>query len=271
MRPPPRRLRPGAPRRRRLPALAALVVLALLAGCGEEGTILPAASGPGPRLPDLDQETPRDLEVTRGPDGWRLGFWSGARNVGAGPLVVVGVRAPGGGPPRMRADQLVAGGPRRRGVGELRYVEAADHEHWHLLGFERYTLAPARGGGPPVRDRKTGFCLGDRYPTVREGAAAPVFQTRCGLGRADLRRIREGISPGWGDDYAPTLEGQYVRLDGLADGEYVLAHRADPESRLRESDEANNAASVRVALERRLGRPRVTLLARCPDSARCPG
>jgi hypothetical protein len=230
--------------------------------------VLPAASGPGPRLPDLDQETPRDLEVTRGREGWRLGFWSATRNVGTGPLVIVGSRP--GRAARMRADQLVTGGPRRRRVGELRYVRSPDHAHWHLLGFARYTLTPARGGGPPVRDRKTGFCLGDRYLAVQEGAAAPAFQTRCGLGRDDLRRIREGISVGWGDDYAPTLEGQHVALDGLPDGEYVLTHRADPEGRLRESSEANNAASVRLQLERRLGRPRVTILERCPDAARCP-
>jgi len=273
MRPPPRRLRPSAQRRRRLPALGAtLAALTLaLAACGEDGVVLSAASGPEPRLPDLDQETPRELEVTRGPEGWRLGFWSATRNVGTGPLVIVGSRP--GRAARMRADQLVAGAARRRGVGELRYVRSADHEHWHLLGFARYTLSPARGGGVGGRavfDRKTGFCLGDRYLAVAEGAASAVFETRCGLGRDDLRRIREGISVGWGDDYAPTLEGQHVALDGLRDGEYVLTHRADPERRLRESDEHNNAASVRVVLERRRGRPRVTILERCPDSASCP-
>jgi hypothetical protein len=250
-------------RARRLLALA----LALGAvGCGEEAIVAPAPLGAGPALPDLDQATPRELEVTRGADGWRLGFWSGAFNGGTAPLVVVGRRAAGD-EPRMRADQLV-GGERRRGVGELRYVRSADHAHWHLLGFERYTLTPA-GGGRAVRDRKTGFCLGDRYPAVDEGAATAAFTTRCGLGREDLRRLRQGISVGWGDDYAPTLEGQYVRVDGLPDGEYVLAHRVDPGGRLRESDEGNNAASVRLRLRRRLGRPGVSVLQRCPDSARC--
>ena len=39
---------------------------------------------------------------------------------------------------------------------------------------------------------------------------------------------------GYGDDYAATLEGQYLRLTGLASGRYVLVHRVNVECRLRE-------------------------------------
>ena len=58
-------------------------------------------------LPDLDQEAPWNLEVTRSEarGGYRLGFSSAVRNVGAGPLIVSGRRRAA--TPTMRVDQLV--------------------------------------------------------------------------------------------------------------------------------------------------------------------
>ena len=81
----------------------------------------------------------------------------------------------------MTADQLVESveGPMAvvEGVGRLRYVHSRDHEHWHLLRFERYELRPAGGGTTRVTDRKTGFCLGDRYRT--RGRALPARSRPC--------------------------------------------------------------------------------------------
>ena len=42
------------------------------------------------------------------------------------------------------------------------------------------------------------------------------------------RTIREGISPGFGDDYVPQREGQSIDVTGLPPGRYVLVHRANP-------------------------------------------
>jgi hypothetical protein len=173
----------------------------------------------------------------------------------------------------MVADQVVVndGAPRGRvrDVGRLRFVVSPDHRHWHLLDFERYELR--RPDGTAVAgDRKTGFCLGDRYAAagVRR-AAGPVYRSRCGLGQTRLLGIREGISVGYGDDYAANLEGQYVPLTGVPDGRYVLVHRVNAGRRIRELDHGNNAASLLLALRWRLGIPYVRVLARCPDSARC--
>jgi|GEM_PF-1584746 len=232
-------------------------------------------------LPDLDQEVPAQLDVrvggTAAQPSYRLGFGSGVRNVGAGPLLIEGRRVAGSGG-RMVARQLVeqdgGGAPRALdGVGSLRYVRSVDHQHWHLLGFDRYELR-AVGGGRVVRDRKSGFCLGDRYRVttraVAGAPAAPVHTGRCGLRMPGLTRVTEGISVGYGDFYAAHLEYQDLPIDGLADGRYLLVHRVNAGRELRESDYGNDAASVLLELAHgRDGVPVVKVLASCPDSARC--
>jgi hypothetical protein len=265
---------------RLLPAL--LVAALLAAGAALVVTSADAGSAGAPRLPDLDQEAPSELDVVRAgsPDQpeYRLGFRSAVRNVGDGPLIIDGHR-PDLDRDTMVADQVVEhdGGPREqvRGVGSLQYVVSPDHRHWHLLRFERYELRRSGSAVALVEDRKTGFCLGDRYtatgPRRANRAPDPVYTSRCGLERSRLLGIREGISAGYGDDYAAHLEGQYLPLTGVPDGRYVLVHRVNSDRRIREVGYRNNAASVLFALRRRAGIPHVRVLARCPGRARCTG
>src|SRR5262245_14667627 len=80
-------------------------------------------------LPDLEQDRPSEVAIrTVGPPGaprYWLVFGSAVANVGAGPLVIEGIR-PDRVRRRMRGDQLVLradGSTRRvRAVGRLRYV-----------------------------------------------------------------------------------------------------------------------------------------------------
>lgn len=229
-------------------------------------------------LPDLEQDRPRDVAIRSvGPAGeprYWLVFGSAVANVGAGPLVIEGMR-PDRGRRRMRGDQLVFradGSTRRiRAVGRLRYVVSPDHQHWHLLDFDRYELRSARNFALVLRDRKTGFCLGDRY-ALGPGSGEPIFTGNCGLDRPGLLRVGEGISPGFGDDYQPQLEGQYLDVTRLAAGRYVLVHQANPRRTLAESDYSNNAASILLELTWPRGRgatPEIRELAVCLDSARC--
>jgi hypothetical protein len=81
--------------------------------------------------------------------------------------------------------------------------------------------------------------------------------------------VTQGISVGFGDAYAPNLEGQYLPLNGLRAGRYVLVHRVNAGRGLREQRFDNNAASVLIRLRWRRGVPHVSLLARCPHSAKC--
>jgi hypothetical protein len=247
------------------------------------GALLPATlalSGTAPQgerlLPDLDQEPPSGLLVSRSPSGWQLGFASAVRNVGAGPLVIDGHRASRT-EETMRAAQIInrTAGPREvvRGAGRLRYTRSPDHEHWHLLHFDRYELRRPGGDRALVRDRKTGFCLGDRYDVADPALAAkppqPKYRSRCGLERPGLWGVREGISVGYGDDYDANLEGQYLRLSGLRAGRYLLVHRANADRRLLETSYRNNASSLLLRLRWRSGVPRIRVLAVCPDRDRC--
>ena len=263
---------------RLVPAVGAIALCAaaLAAAPGDTSGITPDSA----RLPDLDQELPWDLQVTStGPSTareYRLGFASAVRNIGDGPLIVSGRRERAA-IPTMTADQLIEGADAPmavvEGVGRLRYVQSRDHEHWHLLDFERYELRRAGGGTRRVTDRKTGFCLGDRYRTrgraLPAQPPAPRYTSRCGLGATGRLRLVEGISVGYGDDYPANLEGQSLPLTGLAAGRYVLIHRVNVRRRLRETDYGNNAASLLLRLRWRAGAPRIRVLRRCPDTERC--
>lgn len=251
-------------------AAAATVAVAIAAAGGGSG-----GQSPAELLPDLDQAPigAVSIDVEQGRE--RLVFLSAVENVGAGPLLVAGRRSGGA---EMTAAQLVrrADGstivhPLRAG---LRFVVAETHRHWHLLGFERYELRTADGKAVG-RDRKTGFCLGDRYDaraSVRIPGEPPraVWTQECGRGQPERLRIREGISPGFGDDYVPLLEGQYIDVTGLPAGRYLLVHEVNPGHDLREESYGNNAASALLELRRTSGgRATFAVLAACPDSPRC--
>lgn len=243
-----------------------------------------AGDPPAPRLPDLRQELPQSLSVEAvprpgRPDELRLGFRSAARNYGPGSLVIRGRRAAG--ERWMTADQVLRMGDGSRStipdVGRLRFVSSSDHDHWHFVRFERYELRRADDFGLIQRDRKSGFCLGDRYDFDLSNwqpnePARPVYTSRCGLGEPQLTSITEGISPGYADDYGPHVEGQFVDITRLPAGRYVLTHRVNAGRRIRESRYRNNAASLLLRLRAPTGRqhlPRVTVLRRCPGRARC--
>jgi hypothetical protein len=237
---------------------SALLLAVLMAGCGSGQDAAP--------LPDLDQAVPAAVTIHRQGDRVLLAFASAVDNVGRGPMVVDAEREPGA--PTMAVRQVL-GGDEVRVDAELRYVRAQTHAHWHLMGFERYELRDP-GGRRVLTARKAGFCLGDRYDTNRHRRISgeprePVWTEECGRHQPGLTKLEEGISPGFGDDYAPVLEGQYVDVTGLT-GDFVLVHLANPDRTLREASYANNAASVAIRLD---GRGGLRILARCPGSAEC--
>ncbi len=264
--------------------MSARVLMLIAGGALAIAGLLPAhasAAEGGWRLPDLEQEAPSGLVLSNGaapgtPPRYYLGFRSAVRNVGSGPLIISGRRASRR-TPTMKATQLIQGDGgalrRVRDVGRMRYVVSPGHHHWHLLTFDRYTLRSA--GGPRVarRGHKTGFCLGDRYralpPFAGPSPPQPAFTSNCGLGQPRRLTMREGISVGYGDDYAANLEGQLIELTGLRDGRYVLTHEVNPDGRLHELRDDNNAASLSLSLQWLRGLPSVRVLASCEHSADC--
>jgi glucose/arabinose dehydrogenase len=266
--------------------IAAVVAGAAVVEMGQAATSTQSRSVSSlDRLPDLDQEPPRQLQVKVVPSAtgptYRLGFRSAVRNVGQGPLIVDGSRSSTSAA-RMRVDQVIErrGAPPRTvaGVGSMEYAVSPDHQHWHYLHFERYAmqqyeLRSAADGQVVQTSRKSGFCLGDRYRVtsraVPGASASPIFTGRCGLRNPGLLHLHVGISVGHGDAYAAFLEGQDLPLDGMPDGRYVLVHRVNTDHRLRELSYANNAASVLLDLQWRNSKPDIQVIQTCPDTSLC--
>jgi Lysyl oxidase len=260
-------------------ALFCLVLAAVWVGTGLAQDQAPE------RLPDLDEETPSQLSVravrVRGGMRFRLGFRSGAANIGKGPLFIKARRSVRD-PLRLKAEQVVALANGKTttypGMGKLRYARFKDHEHWHWLGYSRYELRRANGklARPAL---KQGFCLADSYR--RKGIPDPPERiydighrdTDCGKRRPRATYVEEGVSVGWGDDYEPHLEGQQIDVTGLRAGVYVMVHLVNPERTLRERSYRNNAASLRFRLSWPNGRgslPVVTRIRGCARRAWCP-
>jgi hypothetical protein len=237
---------------RRLPlAFAALMSLAM-----------PAAAAAPPRelLPDLAQGRPTNialvLDTTSGSPQVRLVFTSAVANVGEGPLIIKGTRPAGAA--TMTGHQVIrrsdgSSVTRRQSAGTLRYVVASDHQHWHLLGFERYELWTGNASRRLRRDRKQGFCLGDRYRLypdrrIPHQPRKPAYPGHCGLRQPELRSVLEGITVGWGDDYPANIEGQFIDVTGVAPGRYLLVHRIRAAG-LRETYPYNDVSCAPIELK----------------------
>jgi hypothetical protein len=225
-------------------------------------------------LPDLDQQPPTDLDVRADHGRYGLWFTAATDNVGIGPLVVSGLRPSSA--ITMTAVQRVRlsdGGTRTYPkVGDWRYNHSADHSHWHLLRYQRYELR-TQDGKVVVRDRKSGFCLGDRYGVapghVMNRIRRAVFVGFCNLHEPQALAVDGGTSVGFSDRYHSRLDGQNVDITNVPAGDYTLVHKTNTQLLIREQRYSNNAASVAIRLTRPNGRPRVRVLAVCPDSARC--
>jgi hypothetical protein len=176
--------------------------------------------------------------------------------------------------PALQRVRLSDGGTRTYPrVGLWRYNHSSDHVHWHFLYYQRYELRKANGS-VVVRDRKSGFCLGDRYGIapgrVLNRVARPVFTGFCNLYQPDALSVDGGTSVGFSDRYHSRLDGQNVDITHVPAGDYTLVHKTNTQLLIRELRYSNNAASVAIRLTRPNGRPAVRVLRVCPDSARCP-
>jgi hypothetical protein len=266
------------------------LVIAALGSCAcGQGVHVPsahAASGSckgAALLPDLVAEVPNELKIVhgRGSSQFLFIFRTGVHNAGRGPLRIVGQRATRA-QTTLDAHQVVvcAGGGNEifSGVGVMAYENEPTHRHWHYLGFERYTLTGLSAGTPKVRSRKAGFCLVDDYAiglALPGKPHEPVFQepgNSCAAGQPGSLSAEEGISVGWGDEYEPYKEGQYIELTGLPAGEYRLTNEVNSQRALAESRYDNGVAGFTIRLSWPHGSgnfPLATILGTCSGQAAC--
>jgi hypothetical protein len=235
---------------------------------------------PSLMLPDLVQEPPTKLSVTQSSASYRLGFNSAVENHGAGPLIVNGHR-PNTSNPNMTGDQII-----NRTDGSTQTFAAigtmffyAPHNHWHYGGFDKYELRKTSDNSLVAPDQKSGFCLGDRYTPNSNGtrnqnpSPGPYTFNNCAPGNTAALNLTEGISVGYGDEYEPQLEGQYIDVTGVQPGQYVVVHRTNADGAIQESNSSNNAASALISLwpngYGNLTGGGLTVLKTCPTTATC--
>jgi hypothetical protein len=248
---------------------------------GTSGAGAPPPDEAGRFVPDLVQIMPGRVQIDTRRSARRgartlLSFASAVENHGTGPLIVRAAR-PSPTSPAMPAWQVVnrSDGRRERvgDVGELRFVRGGGHSHWHLMGFQRFELRTV-SGATLRRDRKTGFCLGDRYSfngraRMPGEPARAVYRARCGLDSPSRTSLTQGISIGFGDEYPARVEGQFIDITGLPTGRYVLVQRHDPEGRMLELHKHNDVASMLVKIVRGT-RTRARILSWCNFTESCP-
>jgi WD40 repeat protein len=219
-----------------------------------------------PKFPNLVQRPPSGLVVEHAGSHWLLGFTSMVDNRGPGILWVRGTRSPGAHVMQVRQLVQLDGGRTRVDPqsGELHYVVAPPHYHWHFLGFDHYELRSAGDYKLRVRDYKSGFCIADHWGHALYVRPQPVrFLGNCEQFNPRATFVEEGSSVGYSDRYPAFFHGQQLDITKLQAGNYWLVHRANEDFHLRETRYDDDAASLLVRLTWHGGVPTVTQLRAC--------
>jgi hypothetical protein len=216
------------------------------------------------QLPDLKMRPPSNFYIQNTTTEKRLRFQTIIWNAGVGKFEVRGSR-PNTLTSRMTIKQRVY-----RTDGTYRSIDVPNtygfyagdgHDHWHVFKLQEFTIRPlnADGTSGPVAGRgaKTGFCFYDnvKWNLTLPGAPQSASYTNCGT-KSSLS-VREGLSVGWGDRYSASTAYQWIKINGLKDGNYRIQVIADPGNRFLESTETNNTSSTYI----RISGNTVTLLA----------
>lgn len=235
----------------RRPVLATMLVLAL----APWGPAAPAHAAPAgtAHLPDIRTLLPTDLRIDRSAGPRLLRLTNTVWNAGQGRLDLVATHSGSTTFATQRIFSHNAAGSwfvqSQRPAGE--FVYHPEHNHWHFDDFATYELRSVVAGGgmgPVVRSaKKVSFCMVDTVKvdsTLPHAAPSAVYNT-C------TRAAGQGLSVGWGDIYASGLPGQYIDITGLGNGDFWLVSTADPLNWLLESNETNNAATLKIRIRAR--------------------
>jgi lysyl oxidase len=138
--------------------------------------------------------------------------------------------------------------------GHLHFKEYTDYRLWTEAGYAMWVagrdltipsntginaaiLADAEKTRDLITGRKAGFCMIDSLQVDPSASSTPRFMS-CST--------NQGLSAGWEDRYDARLDGQYVEVDGLKEGIYVLENHVNAEHLLPETDYSNNSTAIRI-------------------------
>lgn len=183
--------------------------------------------------------------------GWRtlLRFATSTPNIGLGALVI-------GNPASCPALYAVSSCH-----GHMHLHDYADHRLWTPGGYDTWlarrdlnqpvtaavnaaVLSQAVRNKSLVAGSKMGFCMIDSEPYSPGVSPTPTFTACNGT---------QGLSAGWADTYNAYLDGQYIAVDGLKTGDYVLELHVNPNKVLPEANSLNNTVAVKVRFTARQG------------------
>lgn len=253
--------------RLRLEAAATVLGLAMTLTC--QADTGPCATVTGGTLPDLvvnaaklaqylsvgdEKYAPSSCAVQEGfvsNPGWHtlLRFTASTPNIGAGALVIGN---PQSCPALFKQSSC---------HGHLHFQQYADFRLWTVGGYDTWvamrdlSLSTTAGVNAAVLaqsvksksllvGRKMGYCMIDSDPYSVAPGTAPTF-TSC--------LSNQGVSPGWADTYSASLDGQYLEVDGLKSGDYVLEVHVNAEQLLPEASFLNNSSAIRIRYTARQG------------------
>jgi hypothetical protein len=98
----------------------------------------------------------------------------------------------------------------------------------------------------PVLGTKKGFCVIDFVPAPNfQGARDKRTYTFCGFGPY---HGNQGISVGWADEYIARVDGQWLDVTDISDGDYILDVETNPDRFFEEEHYDNNEAWVKVSI-----------------------
>jgi hypothetical protein len=209
----------------------------------------PAARATTPLYPDLVTLPPSEFQFDRveidGEFQEVMRFTTTTLNRGPGPLELrgqsAGVRTfvfqrihdDGGGVVEEPAGEFVFHPTHRH----WHFEQFADHELWPRAEYDAWIASGRQEGGPRWRGSKTtgegeSICVQDSK-RMEDLPGSPERR-----GYSGCRREIQGLSVGWGDQYAYDLPGQWVAFgaERPPDGDYVLRIIADPSNHIFESE-----------------------------------
>lgn len=108
------------------------------------------------------------------------------------------------------------------------------HRHYHIRDFSLYELLRPDDRQVVVAGRKLGFCFRDDVQYADRGGN--------GYGCSN-----QGISSGWADVYGKELDGQWIDITGVPEGDYILRVTINASGSFDEGeDRYSNVAEVPV-------------------------
>lgn len=128
-----------------------------------------------------------------------------------------------------------------------KFVHHPTHDHIHFEDWAVYRLrvrGPADEVGEIVAEgTKTSFCILDLaiYDPTLPGFDSHGEFRNCGS-------TVQGLSVGWMDIYSKDLDGQWIDITGVPDGDYWLESTVDPDNHVLELDEENNTTRIPIVL-----------------------